>query len=368
MVNKIRIAFIGNARCYHTLDWYRCISSIYTNERISFLTDLIDSESHPVIIDSDVQIINLFNIDRFLFKTQCRLGDIWRNLIKLIVIPIQLVILAQFARSNQNLLLHAHTMYYMFLCFLAKVDYIGTPQGSEVLIRPFKSKLYYYFARKCLRGARYITVDSKSMAATINNISGVDAVIIQNGINVTGIQKLAVDNFDENKALISLRGMSPLYRIKEIAHSRNLINLNIPLHFIYPFEDFEYKVDLMKDLKSHDKLIGRLSRVEMYKLLKKSRIAISIPVSDSSPRSVYEAIFCNCLVICSPNDYLYNLPACMRSRVYIADLNNPIWLKDALEWASSITDDYIPSKLALSTYDQEASARRVLSLYDIIDR
>src|SRR3990172_4379208 len=128
------IIMIGSARDFHAMDWYRGVKKVCNNRSTIFATDLIDSESFIKIVCEDDNIIDLYNIDWLLFKRQSNTGNIWRNIVKLLVSPLQILKLKSIYKSYPNAIFHAHTMYYMFLCWLAKIKFIGTPQGSEVLV------------------------------------------------------------------------------------------------------------------------------------------------------------------------------------------------------------------------------------------
>lgn len=352
-----KIIFIGGARDYHAMDWYRTVKSICKTKGIIFVTDSIDGESFDRLINENDDIIELFNIDRFLFRKQSKYGNIWRNIVKLLVLPIQILCLKSIARKYPSSVFHAIPMYYMFLCMLARIPFIGTPQGSEILVRPYKSKLYRYFARKCLLAAKYITVDSVNMSNKILELSGKKAEIIQNGIDVDAILPMAIKN-SIREHVVSLRGFTSLYRINEILDARERSNLKPKLHFIYPFIEESYKKKVEKKLKESDADLGRLSKDQMYKLLISSKLALSIPVSDSSPRSVYEAIFCGCCVAVTYNPWIEAISECMKTRLFIVDLDDKFWFDKALEYAEKIAKiPYIPSESALNIFDQRKAMK-----------
>ncbi|MFY9159866.1 hypothetical protein [Aquirufa ecclesiirivi] len=357
------VVIIGNARCFHTMDWYREVAGIIKPRKVIFLTDLIESESHEKLVKESDIIADLYNIDWLLLKNQSNFGNIWRNIIKLLIIPVQIWKVRRFQEKNPHVIFHAITIYYMFLCWLAGIKFIGTPQGSEILERPDFSKWYKYFAIKSLHAASYITVDSVSMQKKIKEISGEDAAVIQNGIDVAEITDTDSGVTVRNK-IISIRGMYPLYRLEEIIKSRNNSNDKPPISFFYPYWDDVY-VGYMKSIFSERDLdIGRLAKKDMYTLMKSSYLAISIPLSDSSPRSVYEAIFCGCCVAVTPNLFIDSLPDCMKSRLYIVDLQDLNWFEKAVVKAKVITSiPYIPSEEALNVFDQARSMKLVCDLY-----
>jgi hypothetical protein len=98
----------------------------------------------------------------------------------------------------------------------------------------------------------------------------------------------------------------------------------------------------------------------MYEMFGKSFAVFSIPISDSSPRSVYEAIFCGASVVVSYGKWVENLPACMRSRIIIVDITQLNWFGDALLIAKKIcSTPFIPSKEALELFDEIQSMKTV---------
>lgn len=356
------IVIVGGARDYHVMDWYRTVRSLVSNRKVILLTDLIGGEGFKVIINESDVVEKLFIIDNFLFTNQNRFGDIWRNIFKLLVLPLQVVLLRKYAKKNPNSVFHAQPMYYMFLCWLSGVEFIGTPQGSEILVRPKRSKLYSFFARKTLQAAKYVTVDSQSMKSGIYELSNKEAKIIQNGINIKEIS-----NFKSSQkiktTICSIRGMTPLYRIEEIVSTRNRSSLKSDITFIYPFHDDNYKKEIIPYLQSGDKDLGRLGKQEMYELLASSLLVISIPKSDSSPRSVYESIFSGACVAVTYNPWIDVLPQCMKDRLFIVDLNDPSWFDKAVDYATEISKiSYIPSEEALEMFDQERTMKKAIEL------
>ncbi|HNW81644.1 MAG TPA: hypothetical protein PKG52_02015 [bacterium] len=355
------IVFIGGVRDYHIMDWYRTVKKTVSDRKVVILTDLIKAEGFDVLTERDDVVEKLFIIDRFLFKNQSSVGNIWRNIVKLIVLPIQILYLRKFARKNRNCVFHANPMYYMLLCWLSGINFVGTPQGSEILVRPGRSKLYRYFAVKALKSARIVTVDSESMKKEIFEMSGVNAIVVQNGIDVAAV--MSEKESSSRIKVASVRGMTDLYRIKEILWSRNFSKTKQPINFAYPFHDDEYKKELKGLFIEEDKDLGRLSKEEFYKVLRESFLVISVPKSDSSPRSVYEAIFSGCCVAVTYNNYVEVLPECMKKRLYIVDILNENWLEEAVKYARGVAAGaFSPSEAAIEMFDQDRTIKRVINM------
>lgn len=359
-----KIIFLSDGRDFHAIDWYRTIKEVCSTRRVLFATDLIESEGRPRLVDKDDSIIKLFIIDRLLKKRVSIFGNYWRNVVKVLFFPIQIYYLKKISKAYPNAVFHAHTMYYMFLCWVAHLDYIGTPQGSEILVRPYKSKLYRFFAIKSLLAARYIIVDSTNLQNGIFKLCGKTSTVIQNGIDVDEIE-LNVKKSEARTFVTSIRGMYPNYRIHEIFEARTHCHSFIPLLFFYPFQEAGYKKVIAKKIAEEDVDMGRIAtKPEMYKLLSSTLLAISIPVSDSSPRSVYESIFCGCCVAVSYNTWIESLPECMKSRLVIVNIEDNLWLEKAIEKAKIITKvPFKPTEKALNLFDQKRTMKLVADLF-----
>ena len=359
---SLNLIFLCGARDFHAMDWYRSAQEVIPENKLSILTDLIESEGFKKIVNENDRVDRMLIIDRLLFKKQSSLADIWRNVIKFILLPVQVFFLKQHNLKNPNSIYYAHGMYYIWLGYFANVNFIGTPQGSEILIRPFKSKLYKFLAKKSMQAATFITVDSEKMKSKCEKISSITPFIIQNGIDMSLIlehNKETVKPINRTKVL-SIRGFTKLYRIKEIIAAREKLQ---PITFIYPFYDDLYKNEVVSLMRNSDENIGRVDRLQMYELLRKSIMVVSIPSSDSSPRSVYEAIFCGSVVCITYHPYYDILPQCMKDRIVLVDVNDKSWFANAFLKAKKISKkEFFPYKESLDLFDQRKSFKRILNL------
>jgi len=358
------ILFIGDARDYHAIDWYRVVKDICGTRKVLFATDLIQSEGRPKLLNHDDRVLKLYNIDWLLFRGQSSVGNFWRNAVKALLAPLQARCVRGIAKSEPNAILHAHTMYYMFLCWASGMTYIGTPQGSEILVRPFKSRIYRFFAIKALLAAEHVLVDSVNMQKRIEELCGKKSHVIQFGIDVTAISRI-VQVAEARRRIVSIRGLYPNYRIEEIFAARNHCRQKPRLALFYPFSEAGYRTRVSRQLEEGDLDVGRIpTKAEMYKFLAGSLLAISIPESDSSPRSVYEAIFCGCCVAVTYNMWIETLPACMKARLFMVDLGDRLWLEKAIDHAQAVTrEPYQPSEMALESFDQERSLKRMVDSF-----
>lgn len=357
------IVFVGNARCFHTMDWFRSAQAVCAPRRVVFATDLIESEGHTRLITDRDEVIDLLNVDRLLLREQSRRGNLWRNLVKFAMLPVQAALLRRLYRRMPGAAYHAHTMYYMLLCRAAGVPFVGTPQGSEILIRPKRSRVYRWFATRALQAADTVTVDSVAMADGVRELSGREAVVVQNGIDVAAIRHLAA-NPGGRAGILSIRGVSPNYRLEVVLAARSRLGVRLPLTLAYPFWDAAELTRVRAAMIQGDRDLGRLDRTDLYREMGRASLVVSVPSSDSSPRSVYEAVFSGACVAVTANPYLDALPPCMRSRIVVVDLADVRWLDRALEQAESIVAcPYEPTAEAMELFDQRRSMQRVADRY-----
>lgn len=356
--------FLGSGRCYHTMDWFRATQELSNDSPPTFVTDLVEGEGFPRLLRETDLVHHLVVIDRLLPDTQSRLGNIWRNVVKLLFMPVQIVRFRRILRAKPNAVVYAHSTYYAALARFASSRYVATPQGSEVLVRPQRSVAYRIFARFALEGAEAITVDSPAMAEGVLQLCGRTPAVIQNGIDLVAIEARGATDVGREKVL-SVRGLAPNYQIERLLDTRNKSVPELALLFAYPFAQTEYRATLSPKFRPQDRDLGSLARAELYRLLRTARLVISIPISDSSPRTVYEAIFCGSFVAATRASWLDPLPECMRARIIVVDLKSPTWLTDALDYVAAHEHDrYVPSAQAVEMFDQRRSAARVLALTD----
>ena len=353
------VVFVCGARDFHAMDKYYLTSKVLYPRNVLILTDLVESEGQPKLIKDSTPVYHLFNIDRFLFKKQSSVGNIWRNILKILVLPVQVYFLKKFYKSHTDYIYHAIPMYYMLLCYFSKVPFIATPQGSEILVRPGKSKLYKKYAIKSLRAASKVIVDSINMQRKVKELSAVEAVVMKNGFNTSILLPNNVNGV-RNK-IVSMRGLNPNYQIGKILDARSESEEKLPISLVYPFSVEDYKVEILNKFIPGDEDLGRLNKDCLYKLMSETLLAISIPVSDSSPRSVYECIFAGACVAITYSSYFDELPQCMRDRIYLVNLEDKNWFESALDYAKKVTTNrFIPTQEALEMCNEELTIRKIV--------
>lgn len=366
MDSKNQVIFLCGARDFHAMDWYKSSLKVIDSPKPIILTDLIGGEGFKVLINESDIVHKIIVLDKFLFKSQSRLGNIWRNILKAVLFPFQVLIIKKQARKYNNAIYYAHSMYYIWLAWAAGLRFAGTPQGSDILLKPYKSKVFRLLSRYSMRSASLITVDSTKMAAGVREIAGFYPMVVQNGIDVEFLMKYPLVPEErrekQSEKILSFRGFTELYRIDQIIFARNSSNkyFSHGLEFIYPFQNETYVDQVRGHLNENDQLIGRLPKNDMYEKFKSALLCISIPSSDSSPRSVYEAIFCGAIVAITKEDYYDDLPSSMKSRIILADLSDPGWFDLAVNQALRHKNTkFMPCQKALAMFDQLESFKKI---------
>lgn len=360
MDKPLNAVFLGSGRCFHTMDWFRSCGRLTATPPV-FITDNYGREGFAPLLRETDSVRELLIIDSLLPKRASSLGHKWRNLLKLALIPIQIVKLRRTLRDLRQPFVFAHSTYYAFLASFCDVPYCATPQGSEVLVRPQASRFYRYLLTRSVRHASFVTVDSVAMAGALQRLTRVTPRIVQNGIDVSKIGESPTSS--ARTLVTSIRGLASNYRIVEIIEGRNQAAPAAGLNFSFPFSERDYFQKIEAMLGQSDVLHRGLSRELLYEVFRQSVCVISIPKSDSSPRSVYEAIFCGAAVICTYAPYIDALPSCMRSRIVLVDISDPSWFLEGLNRGHKISaETFVPSTEALDLFDQLSSMRMCLNI------
>lgn len=346
-----KICFVANGSDYHAVDWYMCVKDICSEMEVRFATDALISEDGRKLLSATKDIIQLVRTDSLLKSEPSKIANLWRNVFKIVIMPLFSFRLNRLSKKDKYIF-HAHSMYYIVVCAFARIDFIATPMGSDVLVRPDHSWLYKLFTIYALKRASLISVDSKALQEKIHHLTGKSCVIIQNGISTDETEKYR-GNHEGRQNFVSFRAIDVNYRVSNLFEVRNATNVNIDLILIYPYYNSDYRSQLLKQAREGDSDLGRLSKKEMYSMFESACAVFSIPISDSSPRSVYEAIFCGAPVVVTYDKWIEDLPQCMRSRLIIVDVTNHDWLNSALSEAKAISKiRYQPSSEALLKFDQ----------------
>ncbi len=368
MVGKSLI-FVCSGVDYHAIDWYRRVKNLKIFDEVKIATDIKSGESYDVLLDESDDILDLVSLGPLLFDTQSRAGNLWRNILKFLSLPFSALKLWWHVRreykKGKETTCHAHSIFYGVVCRLAGVPYVLTPMGSDVLVRPEYSQLYTKLAVYSLKKAQRISVDSEHLADAVFRLSGKTSVLIQNGINTAAAleaqntYRFVQQEWTQNMSILSPRALDENYRVDKILASyQSITEGTVEMLVAYPFVEEGYKSRLNSLLSLpgvHD--LGRLSRDQLYRYMASASLVVSIPYSDSSPRSVYEAIFCGAAVATVNNSWIKMLPRSMRERVIQVNIDEGDWLNKSLLIAKNMDPLFSPCEQALAIFDEEKSLR-----------
>jgi len=355
----MKILFCLDANDFHAIDWVKKIKQFSPKASVHVLSDTFDGENKKSLEEKKIICHPILKLKKYNKNSFSSFANFWRNLVKLFCAPIFSYRLKKY-NENKSLIFHAHSMYYIFICALANVRFVGTPMGSDVLVRPDQSKIYKKICAWSLQKAKIITVDSRALYKKVRLLCRKKAKIIQNGIATNQTNKFR--QLKKSKVLlVSPRAIDKNYRIREIVEAKTKNHIKNPLVLFYPYVNSTYFDEFKFKLSKNDINLGKISKTVMYSLFSQALAVFSIPESDSSPRSVYEAIFCGAPVCTEMAQWVADLPNCMRKRVVICDLANPQWMKHALHKAKQISKQkYIPSRKAINTYDENVCMKNVI--------
>lgn len=359
------IYFLCGAKDFHAMDKFRLTADAVGVDNITLITDTFEGEGQQCLVRPEYRVKPLLVIDRFTLARPSYLADIWRNIVKLAFLPLQTLRLRRLRGEVSQAVVHAVPIYYMVLCWLAGIRFVGTPQGSEVLVRPGRSWAYRFFARRALRSAATVIVDSNAMRDAVRLLADREAMVVKNGFDTAAAlaaQAAAQTANEPRVRVVSMRGCQPLYRLHRIVAARDAARVQPAIDFAYPAFAGNYLAAVRSRARPDDAFHGMLPREQLYRMFARALLAVSIPTSDSSPRSVYEAIFCGAIVALTAEGFYDELPACMRARVCLVDLDDPQWFDKAIEFARERSQTpYAPSPEALALCDQQALIRRIVA-------
>jgi len=305
----MKILYIGSSADFHIDLWVKYFT---TNHSVFLFSDkedyLEDQPFDKVTIFHNQGILGgLLNF----FKSKSHLLFQLNKLLSVIIFSkkIEKII------DKHNIdIVHAHNVYQGFLTSFVKtrVPIIFTPMGSDIIISAQKNSLYRFMANQAFKRADVVTGDSLLIQKKGFNVGAKKEsnYIIQNGVD-SSIFYPQANNLraryavEKDETLIfSPRGFAEIYNIETILKSCALLiekGFKLRLMLCYPFKDKTHATikEKSKDLMIDDKIIwlGSLSYEEMPDYYNLSDIVISVPDSDSSPKSVYEAMFCGKAII-----------------------------------------------------------------------
>lgn len=315
----MNVLFIASSSDWHIDLWVKYFSTRHTAFIFSDREDYRSDQpfTNVTVIKSD----GLFGLALNAFKIK---SHKLHQLNKLVSAPFYARKINALIRQHRIDIVHAHSLYYGFVASMTRigVPVVFTPMGSDVILHAQSNLIYRWMAYRSFSRADIVTSDSLLLqrkgymvgAKKENNYiiqNGVDADIFHPKKNKLK-SRYGIKN--DEILIFSPRGFTPIYNIDVIVETLHLLILqkyNIKCMFSYAFGG-EYSNGIKEKISNYgldDYIVwlGFLSYAEMAEHYNASDIVLSIPSSDSSPKSVYESMFCRKPVIISDLPWSYEV-------------------------------------------------------------
>ncbi len=290
MLNKQTLIIVGS-NSVHTLRYINTISPYF--DTIIFITNNsanLNLPSNTIAYNVNFKLINL--------KARTQICNIIKK------------------HYKKTTIVHIHqaNSYAMHTLMAIKksklpIKTILTTWGSDILLLPYKNKLFYRLAKFYLANADIITSDSFYMSYCIKQIQPKVKSVFTINFGVQNLPEMISITNKEN-IILSNRIHKKLYNIDKIIIAYN--------NLIKESQYADYKLIIAGDgientnlrklakkyhLENKIKFTGMLKYEELVNLYMKAKLFISIPSSDSTSLSLLEAMSYGCYPIVS------NLPA-----------------------------------------------------------
>lgn len=221
---------------------------------------------------------------------------------------------------------------------------IFTPQGSDLLVLPDKNFFIKKFLSYKLSKIALIIADSnlllnKSLKLS-SSLRKSKLKLIQNGIPLADIEALIKKDsnlFTRDIDICWIRGLGEIYQFKYFLKILKKISklskfkINVTIISAYGSSIIPKELNHYKNINLE--VSPRLSSLDFLKILYKTKIVVSIPKSDSSPRSVYEAIILGCQIFATNLKCFDWIPTELKSKFIFSSSN---LTKDSYELIKAI--------------------------------
>jgi glycosyltransferase involved in cell wall biosynthesis len=222
--------------------------------------------------------------------------------------------LAEIARATAPAVTHAHWVTsFGWIAARARLRPLVVSAWGSDLLRP--PRLARHRNRVALRAADLVLADSRHLAGAARALTGsaTPVEVVNWGID---LDRFTPADGDERAALraragiagpvvLSTRDLKPLYNIPVLLDAFARVRAAMPtatLVLKHPMQAVPAEItDEIGRLDLRDAVVtvGRTDLDELRRWYRVADAAVSIPDTDSSPRSVWEALACGCPVVVS---------------------------------------------------------------------
>ncbi|UPT66163.1 MAG: glycosyltransferase family 4 protein [Sphingobacteriales bacterium JAD_PAG50586_3] len=217
----------------------------------------------------------------------------------------------------------------------SNIPIVLTPWGSDILLNPKRGIIFRQMVKTILNESDYITSFGQHFGKAMIELmphKKLDISYVRWGIDT----EKAIIGPKEN-IIYSNRLHNPLYRVDKIIEAYAAL----PKEEISKWKllvagtgtETEYLKELCNKLGIADKVefCGWISREQNFENYRKSKIYVSIPISDSMPISLQEAMLHGCLPVLSDLPANREITQAPGYGVIVEDVNKP-FLSDVINW------------------------------------
>lgn len=178
---------------------------------------------------------------------------------------------------------------------------IQSAWGTDILVTPFKNKLYFRITKFCLDAADLVTSDSDHMTRVIKSMSGTKTLTFTFGLeNLPEINL----NLKDEYLFYSNRMLTDNYNIHEVIEFFHRIFIENPSARLIISHDGKNRKKLEArsielGLKNNIQFKGFISEEEQISYYAKTQFYISFPISDATSVSLLEAMAYGCIPVVS---------------------------------------------------------------------
>ncbi len=257
--------------------------------------------------------------------------------------------------------------------------------GSDILVYPKQKRIKFKILSYILNWySDFFIQDSLPSNKKVKELlsNKIRSDIVNSGIDLKFIDKIQSNKFNitnkhnisaNSKIIYSPRNLRDLYQIEVIVKAYLLLKKkynNVTLFLTGYDNDPGYERKIVELIADYPSILylGRIESAELISLMKASDLVISIPLSDSSPSTIYEAIACKTNILVSELEWL---------KLYFADHISDIATSNLTEQALSEKMHTILTNKEFDIKDElyriveknlssESNNKKLLSIYNAL--
>ncbi len=290
MMKQQKYLLFGDGLSPHTLKWVKELQKYFD-------VYMISSQSFLAEFDEILAENKRFSLKVNVSQTKISLGYFSKTLsLRKILKQLKPDFVNAHFISSHGLLIVLSSLFIKH-----KFTFIASAWGTDVLVFPWKNKLFFYAMKAVFAKADWLTSDSEYMTSVMKKIKNKPILTFTFGLD-------SLPNYDDakldNKLYYSNRGLSPNYNIDKVLRVfANIYKQDKEARLIISNEGTEKEnlVNLAVKLgiEKTVNFMGYISESEQIEIYSKACCYFSLPSSDSTSVSLLEAMAYGCIPILS---------------------------------------------------------------------